>query len=680
MPTLNIEGKRVKVDDSFLSLSPEEQNATVEEIARSLGVTGHRGHDAPEYIPPGVEGYNPETGEVERESSPVGGFIAGANDLPVIGPLMQRGAAAGSAALIAPFSDATFGEAYDWALKRQKQLIEENPGAALAGNIAGTTAILGPVAGTRRGAAALGMRGTLPQRIGMSGASGATIAGADTAVRGGDAADVGVSALLGAGIGAAIPGVGAGAKKLYRAGKQYVGSLTRSVVNPSAEAAHRLGSAMQADRAAGNVLSGDDIAAAARNQQPIVNADRGGETTRALARASANFSPEARDKMHRAVSDRFADQGNRIVKLISRISGGKTDDLALQSQLKDAAAAANRGAYNKAYTHPSAQQMWDEGFEQLMRAPAMQRAARLATTRGANRAAVEGSRPVQNPFIFTENGISMKPGVKPTLQFWDQVKRNLDGEIGKASRAGDKTLASDLTSLKRQLVSMLDEAVPAYRAARQGAAAFFGADDAVEAGKAFARSNRMLPEYKRGIVSMNKAEREAFETGFASELIDRATNARDRVNVVQQIFGSPEARQKMVMAFGRERAREIEAFVRVENAMDALRGAFGNSTTARQLIEAGLVGGGTWAWTGDYQTGISAAALTGAARMGARKLDERVLRHTAEMLLSDDPKIMERAIRSAASSPQYMAAVDALTRMVGITARGANIAATGRPQ
>lgn len=36
MPTLNINGRRVKVDDSFLSLSPEQQNATVDEIVASL--------------------------------------------------------------------------------------------------------------------------------------------------------------------------------------------------------------------------------------------------------------------------------------------------------------------------------------------------------------------------------------------------------------------------------------------------------------------------------------------------------------------------------------------------------------------------------------------------------------------------------------------------------------------
>jgi hypothetical protein len=48
MATLNIGGKRVKVSDDFMSLSPEQQNATVDEIARSLG-----GGVAPEQPPMG---------------------------------------------------------------------------------------------------------------------------------------------------------------------------------------------------------------------------------------------------------------------------------------------------------------------------------------------------------------------------------------------------------------------------------------------------------------------------------------------------------------------------------------------------------------------------------------------------------------------------------------------------
>ena len=39
---LNIGGKRVKVGDNFRTLSPDQQNATVEEIARSLNIQASR--------------------------------------------------------------------------------------------------------------------------------------------------------------------------------------------------------------------------------------------------------------------------------------------------------------------------------------------------------------------------------------------------------------------------------------------------------------------------------------------------------------------------------------------------------------------------------------------------------------------------------------------------------------
>jgi hypothetical protein len=36
MPTLNIDGRKVQVDDSFLKLPPDQQAATVDEIAASF--------------------------------------------------------------------------------------------------------------------------------------------------------------------------------------------------------------------------------------------------------------------------------------------------------------------------------------------------------------------------------------------------------------------------------------------------------------------------------------------------------------------------------------------------------------------------------------------------------------------------------------------------------------------
>lgn len=42
MPTLNIAGKKVTVGDDFLKLSPDEQNSTVDEIAKSIGATAQQ--------------------------------------------------------------------------------------------------------------------------------------------------------------------------------------------------------------------------------------------------------------------------------------------------------------------------------------------------------------------------------------------------------------------------------------------------------------------------------------------------------------------------------------------------------------------------------------------------------------------------------------------------------------
>lgn len=597
--------------------------------------------------------------------------------LPVVGPMIAGGVERLAAGLRAPFTDKTYSEELSGIQDRVSQAVQQNPTAETVGNVVGNVA--GTVPLMAAAPAAFGMKAGqgLLTRMGAGAASSGGLGVADAAVRGGDAKDIATSGVIGTVAGGAIPLVGAGLRGVGGAIGSKVGSAVRGALNPAAEAGKRVAKSIEVDRAGNpaSLLSSNDLQAAARNSQPIMNADIGGETTRALAREAANQSPVARDIMQRATSDRFADQGSRITRLMSRLTGGNVDDLATQDALKQAASAANKPAYNKAYTSPNAQALFTPELQQLMQSPVIQGAVKDVTGRSANRAAVEGFKAVDNPFRQGADGafrlVQKADGTMaaPTLQFWDQVKRNLDSAIGKAKTSGDRPLVAEMTALKSKLVDSLDNAVPEYKAARQGAAAFFGAEDALEAGKTFARSNRMLPEFERGVKAMTPNEKDLFQTGFASEIIDAAKNAGDRRNVVQSMFGSQESREKMAMAFGDRGSKEIEAFVRVELAMDALRGAFGNSTTARQLIESGVIGAGTWGYTGDFNTGLSAAALTGAARYGGKKIDGNVMTKVAEMLSSNDPAVIKKAIQNASVSPQHMAAVDALMQIGGGAAR-----------
>lgn len=733
MATLNINGRRVKVDDAFLKLSPDQQQATVEEIAGQLDAPQQSAEPAPQEggeqpspafqdalakIRAGAPGdVSASTGADRQELSDMttgfqkapqedtDRYVRANMEATKInewqGPkgLLRRaaeavpgGATLGvadeiSSALNTPFrmlrDQVGPVEAYQRDMALQEALKKKRGDAAnLIGDIAGGAALGGTLSKTGLIGRAAALPETAPWRTALQiGAGAAEGAGYSAASGFGNAQgvdrfkDAGTGLLLGGVIGGGIPAVGAGLRAGYNGLANAAGKV-RSVFSPETEASARIARAMQKDAKSGaGVLSPEDIAAAGRNNQPIMNLDRGGEETRALARSAANQSPDARGLMEKNVSDRFSDQSGRVVGLMDRVTGGQADDLVAQDTLKAAAKAANNPAYKKAENSPAAQRLYTPELQELMQSPAVRKAVKEVEAKSANRAAVEGTKAIKNPFHEASDG-SFKLRqtadgtlIAPNLRFWDQVKRNLDDEIGPLQRSGQNTSAADLIGIKNKLVNTLDSVVPEYKAARQGAASFFGAEDALEAGKKFAKSSKLLKEYERGLFAMKAPERELFKTGFASEIIDMAKASGDRTNVINRIFASPESRQKMTMALGQDGAREVEAFVRVEHAMDAARGSFGNSTTARQLVELGLVGGGTWYYTGDLDKGVMVAGALKGLRYGGQKIDQRVLKSVAELLLSDDPTKIKQIQKLATASPQYMAAVQAVTKSLEMASR-----------
>jgi hypothetical protein len=108
----------------------------------------------------------------------------------------------------------------------------------------------------------------------------------------------------------------------------------------------------------------------------------------------------------------------------------------------------------------------------------------------------------------------------------------------------------------------------------------------------------------------------------------------------------------------------------------------GNSTTAQQLIAAGVLGGaGGFLTGGDLGSAGGMAFLAMAGRRGlqmmGKKVDDQVMKKVAEMLTSSDPAMVKRAIQNAAMSKQHMEALDAILRGLELSTRGAALAATG---
>ena len=166
---------------------------------------------------------------------------------------------------------------------------------------------------------------------------------------------------------------------------------------------------------------------------------------------------------------------------------------------------------------------------------------------------------------------------------------------------------------------------------------------------------------------MNPQERDLFREGYASDLSNRVIkNMSNTADITKaSIFNNDNAPELTRTIFGDAGMQKLDARLSLERIMDGARKAMGNSTTARQLIEAGLAGGigGLGAYEGDKYGGpwggVAGALIAGGAghagtkavQVGAKKLIGAVngttARNVAELLTSSDPAKLQQGMRMA---------------------------------
>lgn len=603
-----------------------------------------------------------------------------ARGVPLVGGTLNKIDAATNAAL-APVVDPllpdsyeklpqkTFGERYNRALEIQegkdKGFNADHPIADAVAEVAGGVGATGAAAATKLGAQALGLTGkTLPQLMARGAASGVAINSADAAIRGENPVAAGG---IGGVVGAVSPVVG---RVVNSKVVQPIANAVRGIIKPGEEAERRVASALNRDiQNSDRGLTLQEMTDAAATGQPAMLMDAGGETTRALARSAANTSPEGRSTLSRAIDARFEEQSPRLAEWLGR-TFHFPNVAAQQDALDTVARTVNRPNYAKAYSE-GANLAFDDSLQQVSQAPVVQDAIRKAMVSAKNEAAKMGFAPPKNPFQFDDTGrLQLRVNedgskMEPNLQFWDIVKRNLD-----------KTGTPEARDWARILREHLDDIVPSYGTARAGAAKFFGAGDALEAGENFVGASAKfgIPETRKALAKMSGAERQLFQDGYVSRLVQTIEKTGDRRSVLNKIANSPAAREELNVALGPQRAAEVEARLRIEGIMDLARPAVqGNSTTARQLVELGLAGGvgGYEGYQGDPQALVKAALVYGAAR-GKRVIDDNVAKHVAKLLTSSDVGQLQKGVALISRNQNMMGAIrNADAGLAAIAARGA---------
>ncbi|WP_421696942.1 phage tail tip lysozyme [Ancylobacter sp.] len=566
------------------------------------------------------------------------------------------------------------GTSYDEEIEAERQALErykqEHPYAALGSEVGGAllTAPFLPAVGVVKGAGLLG-RAASAAKTGT--AYGALYgAGTGEGLEGRATGAISGGALGGLTGGGASLGLDAAAG-LGRAGINAVRAPFRGALNVENEAARRVGTALNQDLGGAPPALAELALRSAQKTAPAVVGDIGGETTKALARSSANTSPAGREALQIATQDRFPGQAGRFEDVLRGITGSQGDNAAVREGLKDAARQANAPAYKKAYQ--AGQSVWDSGLESLTGAPAMQTAIKDATNRSRNVAAVQGTPAPKNPFNVDEvtGTISLKTNpdgsvATPSLEFWDVVQRNLRSQSETLKRSGDADRAREVDALRRALLDKLDTTVPEFGAARKGAAQFFGAEDALEAGEKFAAKSSMpLDEARRAFNKLNGPEKKLFVEGWTAKTMDNLRRSADRRDVLKSMFNSAEERGKAEMLLGKNGAKQLESQIKVEDMMERFRAAVsGNSTTARQLQELGIAGGIGGGVASFSPTVLMASALAYFVRAGRNKIDERVARRVGEMLASDDPAVLRRALEMVSKQPALRGALDKASQWV----------------
>ncbi|QIG76639.1 hypothetical protein EVC28_015 [Rhizobium phage RHph_I1_23] len=692
MPTLNIEGKRVKVDDSFLQLSPEDQATTVDEIAAQIGVSPQPQPQQEEQGP-----------DLTPESKSLAAELSGITRNPARALFDQRPewqkpiiAAMDIGNIIG--DDLTFGFGDKAAAKARSLFTGKSYEEELAANRQGTQN-----SRDRAGSAAYGadvtaalMLPRLPAKVPAAGApvtrgilptagrrvaKGVVKGGAQGAGYGavnalGHDEDIGEGAATGLAFGTAIPVIG-GVLKAGGAVLKPVADAVRARTNPSGYGTQKI-----SERFANSGMTIDQASTRA-SRDGLALADVGGQSTRDLLRTTTNIPGPARDRVGRQVVLRQLGQGDRLKGAVKEVFADPDGFITASDKLGKAWAKVGNEVYEPALAKKV---VWTDRLKQFVNEPIFQRGLAQGVKIQRLESLAEGKpfNPVDYAITgFNAAGDPIISGV-PNMRTLNVAKKGIDAIIGdmKNPLTGKLTEEGRATDMVRKaFLAEIDRWNPDYQKARSVWGGFASVKEALEFGQKEALD--LSPEaVAKSFKEMGEAERQAARIGMADALRKRIDGAGYTNNAVLRIFSNRQNIGVLRAAFPDAKSfaefrKTIWAEARKRSTYDAVRG---NSTTARQMADMFETGGMQEGFN-TAKTAVSQGMIPAALQfVGSRLrmlggLTPQVADDISRKLMSTSPEVQARVAQevqqieqSRLSAEQKRQAIQSLLGRVSMIA------------
>lgn len=675
MPTLNIQGRKVQVDDAFLSLTPEQQNAAVDEIAKSLpganadvasadarakagiaaaqkimdagGPKPGSGHDAPDTASPRAMGAS-------------GTFLNSIGEgVPIAGPYFDKGLTAMAAGLGSLLTGEPVSNVNQEMTDIQQESRAEHPIARTAGNVTGAVAGTLPVMAAAPEAFGIGLA-SKPLQYGVSALSGGLINGADAAVRsGGDLKKSGIGAGVGFATGLAAPFVapliGKGVKAI--ADKVQLSAIARA-----------LGLDKSATKVLANAVRQDAVEPGALAQlgDDAMLMDLG-PNLRHTAGAIAATPGEGKAIVRGAIGARDADANWRIRSSLNETLG----EAPTPSRIIDRA---NR---NQQYLQPEYREALRESAPVDAAPIARYLDAETQTLRGDAQKGIQRVRSmldyVPTPQEIAQARATGQPvpgGLITDAETLLNARHAVDDLLENVKGTNERNA---LTTARQAIDDELSSTVPGIKEVDAEYAELARQKDAVQRGQTVLSSGREAPrpdeladEVRQGALPQGlqigpSAVPLRLREGARAE-IERivGTKVNDRVALQQIIKGEGDwNRARLSSLFGADKAKAIIDLLDRERLFnDTSNVVTRNSETAARIAARDAIDGG-----GSSGFGVREGFIAGGARGAARAAGTRAVESVIDALRNGgNEKAISDMARSLTGGPQQSAVLDALMK------------------